>query len=107
MTISQSTYLQGILKRFRMEQCKPVSTPLEPGKHFQELPDDENPTNTNEYQKLIGCLIYVTTATRPDLTSAVGTLSKFMSKPSKEHWHGAKRVLRYIKGIVNYGLVIE
>ena len=45
---------------------EPVSTPLEPGKHFQELPDDENPTNTNEYQKLIGCLTYVTTATRPD-----------------------------------------
>ncbi len=107
MTISQSKYLEGILKRFGMEQCKPVSTPLEPGKHFQELPDDENPTNVNEYQKLIGCLTYVTTATRPDLCSAVGILSKFMTRPSKEHWFGAKRVLRYIKGTVNYSLVFE
>lgn len=107
MTISQTKYLEGILKRFGMEQCKPVSTPLEPGKHFQELPEDENPTNTNEYQKLIGCLTYVTTATRPDLASAVGILSKFMAKPSKEHWVGAKRVLRYIKGTMNYGLVFD
>ena len=62
MTISQPKYLEGILKRFGMEQCKPVSTPLEPGKHLQELPDDENPTNINEYQKLIGCLTYVANA---------------------------------------------
>ena len=39
---------KGISKRFDMEQCKPVSTPLEPEKHFQELLDDENPTNINE-----------------------------------------------------------
>ena len=107
MTISQPKYLEGILKRFGMEQCKPVSTPLEPGKHFQELPDDENPTNINEYQKLIGCLTYVATATRPDLASAVGILSKYMSRPSDEHWKGAKRVLRYIKGTINYGLVFD
>ena len=107
MTISQSKYLEGVLKRFGMEKCKPGSTPLEPGKHFEELPDDENPTNVNEYQKLIGCLTYVTTATRPDLATAVGVLSKFMTKPSKEHWQGAKRVQRYIKGTVNYGLVFE
>ena len=107
MTISQTKYLESILKRFGMEQCKPVSTPLEPGKHFQGLLEDENPTNTNEYQKLIGCLTYMTTATRPDLASAVNILSKFMAKLSKEHWVGAKQVLRYIKGTVNYGLIFE
>ena len=107
LTISQSKYLEGILKRFNMEHCKPVSTPLEPGKHFQNLPEEETATNIHEYQKLIGCLTYVTTATRPDLASAVGILSKFMSKPGKEHWQGAKRVLRYLKGTINYGLVFQ
>ena len=107
MTIRQPKYLEGILKRFGMEQCKPVSTPLEPGKHFLELPDDENPTNINEYQKLIGYLTYVATATRPDLASAVGRLLKYMSRPSDEHWKGAKRILRYIKGTINYGLVFD
>ena len=90
-----------------MEQCKPVSTPLEPGERFQELPDDENPTNINKYQKLIECLTYVPTATRPDLASAVCILSKYLSRPSNEHWKGAKRVLRYIKGSINYGLVFD
>ena len=90
-----------------MEQCKPVSTPLKPGKRFHELPDDENPTNINNYQRLIGCLTHVPTATRPDLASAVGILSKYLSRPSNEYWKGAKRVLRYIKGTINYGLVFD
>ena len=93
MTISQSKCLEGVLKRFGMEQCKLVSTHLEPGKHYEELPDEENPINVYEYQKLIGCLTYVTTETRLDLASPVGILSKFMTKPSKEHWQSAKRVL--------------
>ena len=53
----------------------------------------------------IGCLTYAATATRPDISSAVGILSKFMSRPSREHWQGVKRILRYIKGTVDYGLL--
>ena len=107
MIISQTKYVEGVPKQFGLEHCKPVSTSLEPGKHYSELPDDENPTNINEYQKLIGCQTYVTTATQPDLTSAVAMLLKFRSKPSKEHWQGAKLVLRYIKDTINYGLIFK
>ena len=39
----------------------------------------------------IGCLTYVTTISRPDLSAAVGVLSKFMSKPGTEHWQGVKK----------------
>ena len=52
----------------------------------------------------LGCLAYATTATRPDLAAAVGILSKYMSRPGKDHWQGVKRVLCYIKGTLNYGL---
>ena len=52
----------------------------------------------------MGCLTYVSTAARPDIAAAVVTLSQFMSDPSKEHWMGVKRMLRYIKGILGYGL---
>ena len=46
----------------------------------------------------------MSTATRPDITAAVGVLSQYMSKLSKDHWMGVKRVLRYLKGTLNYGL---
>ena len=107
LTISQPKYLEGVLKRFNMEHCKPVSTPMEPGKKFYELSDDEDPVNVQEYQKIIGCLTYATTATRPDLASAVGILSKYMSRPGKEHWQGVKRILRYIQGTIDFGLIYK
>ena len=46
----------------------------------------------------------MSTATRPDIAAAVGVFSQYMSKPSKDHWMGVKRVLRYLKGTLNYGL---
>ena len=107
LTISQPKYLEGILKRFNMELCKPVSTPMEQGRQFHELPENESAVDVQEYQKIIGCLTYVPIATRPDLASAVSILSKYMSRPSKEHWQGVKRILRYIKGTINYGLIFQ
>ena len=104
LSLSQPKYLEGILKKFKMDQCKPVSTPLEQGQKFQQLSKDESPVDVQSYQMIIGCLTYAATATRPDLAAAVGTLSKFMSKPGKDHWTGVKRILRYLKGTLNYGL---
>ena len=107
LSISQPKYLEGILKRSNVDKYKPVSTPLEQGRKFQQLSDDEKPVDVQAYQMIIGCLTYATTATRPDLAAAVGILSKFMSKPGKDHWTGIKRILRYIQGTLNYGLVFS
>ena len=56
------------------------------------------------YQQAIGCLIYSSVITRPDIVAAVNVLSKYMEKPSNDHWIGVKRVLCYLKGTLNYGL---
>ena len=104
LTISQGQYLKDLLKRFGMEECKPVSTLLESGKKFHKRADEEERCDKSIYQQAIGCLTYVSTATRPDIAAAVVTLSQFMSDTSKEHWMGVKRVLRYIKGTPSYGL---
>ena len=107
LSINQPKYLEGILKRFNMENSKPVSTPLEQGRKFQQLSENEKPVDVQVYQMIIGCLTYVTTATRPDLAAAVGILAKYMSKPGNDHWTRVKRILRYIKGTLNYGLVFS
>ena len=52
-------------------------------------------------------MTYAATIRRPDLAAAVGVLSKFMAKPGKEHWQGIKRILRYVQGTLNYGLVFS
>ena len=65
------------LKKFGMESCKPVSTPLEPGRKFQQLAPSDEPFDVQTYQQAIGCLTYISTATRPDIAAAVGVLSQY------------------------------
>ena len=59
------------------------------------------PFDKETYQQAIGCLTYVSTATRPDIAATVGILSQYMADPSNDHWLGIKRLLLYIK---MYGL---
>ena len=105
LTISHPNYLLSILKRFKMERCKPVATPLEVGKKLQKTTDEDQIFHdTSLYQQAIGCLRYPATTTRPDIAAAVSSLSQYMSNPSVDHWVGVKRVLRYLRGTINYGL---
>ena len=104
LTIDQHLYLTDILNRFGMSECKPVATPVEPGKKFTKSDDkEEDPCDIHMYQAAIGSLNYAAIATRPDLSVAVGMLSKYMNCPSNEHWCGVKRVFRYIKGTLDLG----
>lgn len=104
MHISQRAYLENVLKRFNMSNCKPVSTPMEVGKKYEKLKDGEQTADLREYQSAIGSLMYASIATRPDISSAVGILSQYMSNPGEEHFRGIKRVLRYIRGTIDFGL---
>jgi transposase InsO family protein len=100
--ISQKKYIGELLCRFGMQDCNPVSTPME-----QNLKISSNEGNDFEdatkYRQLVGSLIYLTT-TRPDITFAVGILSRFMHQPCEGHWVAAKRVLKYLKGTHTFGL---
>ena len=100
--INQHKYLESMLERFGMTNCKLIATPLEATYH--QRTDEEEAFDKNLYQQAVGCLTYISTAIRPDISAAVGVLSSYMSNPSKEHWNGVKRLLRYIKGTINYGL---
>ena len=105
LTISHPNYLSNVLKRFKMENSKPVATPLEAGKKFQKTTDEDQMFHDiSLYQQAIGCLTYAATTTRPDIAAAISALSQYMSNPSVDHWSGVKRVLRYVRGTMNYGL---
>ena len=60
MYISQQNYVEGILKRFGMEDCKPASLSMENSVKFHKLSDEDEPFDTQIYQKAIGCLTYIT-----------------------------------------------
>ena len=104
LSTGQPNYIESILKRFGMVSCKPVSTLLEAGRKFQKLIDDDDPFNVRVYQQAVGCLTYLSTVTRSDIAVAFYSLLKYMSSPGKNHWVGVKRVLRYLKGTLNFSL---
>ena len=73
-----------MLKRFIMQNCKPVSTPLVVGNKLMK--DDEIPLcDATVYTSLIGRLMYLT-STRPDIMFAVSLVVKFMHQPHQSHW---------------------
>lgn len=71
----------------------------------EKLCRDDGTAKVNEsmYRSLIGCLMYLT-ATRPDIMYAVSVLSRFMNCASESHFKAAKRVLRYVKGTLSFGV---
>lgn len=94
LQLDQTAYIGDILRRFNMENCKAVSTPFDLStKLVRPLTSITVP-----YQQLVGCLMYLAVATRPDLVHAVSILSQFNTCHAQEHWTAAKRVLRYLKG---------
>ena len=56
---------------------------------------------------MVGSLLYVAIATRPDISQAVGATSKYCSNPSEAHLTAVKRILRYLKETINLGLKCE
>ncbi|KAG6508046.1 hypothetical protein ZIOFF_033401 [Zingiber officinale] len=100
--VSQEAYAKEILKKYKMESCNPVSTPMEPGAKLSKFDGGER-VDASKYRSLVGSLRYLT-CTRPDLALSVGIVSRFMEEPVHSHWKALKRILRYIIGTVSLGL---
>ena len=103
--LHQSKYLMQLLEKFGMKDCKPVAIPQD--ENVKLLPKEEEPDGKGKYQALIGSITYAVTGTRPDLAQALGSLSQLCLNFVNEHWVAAKRILRYIRGPLNYGKVYE
>ena len=73
------------MRKYNYHDCKHVVTPFDSSVHLF-LVNDDNDVNQKEYASIISSLRYVIDCTRPDTTyDIVGVLSRFTSKPSKDH----------------------
>lgn len=101
----QKPYLMNVLKRFGMENCNGIGTPME--RQLKLPKSNENVTTTMPYRELIGCLMYAMITSRPDISAAVNYFSQFQSCATDEHWKHLKRILRYLKRTLDLKLVYE
>ena len=98
--ISQRKYVVDILKKFNLESCKEVATPLAQN---EKISKNDGEKLEEPYRSLVCSLLYLTT-TRLDLMFLASLLSRFMSSPSNVHMGVAKRVLKYVRGTTNLGI---
>jgi hypothetical protein len=69
--------------------------------------EEEEDMSRVSYASAVGSLMYEMVCTRLDIAHAVGVLSRYVSKPGKEHWTAIKMVFRYLRGTTNYGLCYQ
>jgi hypothetical protein len=108
--LNQTSYVLQVLKRFKMDDCNAVDTPMvfkmrfskDMQSDFMSMSDEE--LASFEYRALVGCLSYLVLYTRMDVAYAYHILSRFANSPKKAHCVAARRVLRYLKGTAHYGL---
>ena len=100
--VHQTKYATNLLSKFAMSYCKPCKTPCSPNQHLIP-PDSPSLSDATSYRSLVGALQYLTFA-RPDLSFAIQQACQFMGEPTQNHLQASKRILRYPKGTLHYGL---
>ena len=95
--LSQRVYLEEILKRFRMDECKGCTTPMDVKTKLHSKREGEEVAEKVLYQEAVGSLTYAAITTCPDIAYATGLVGRFSGDPSMLHWAAVKRILRYLK----------
>jgi len=103
--VHQSKYTKELLKKFKLEDCKEMNTPMHP---TCTLSKEDQGTKVDQklYRGMIGSLLYLT-ASRPDILFSVCLCARFQSDPREPHLTTVKRIFRYLKGTTNLGLLYK
>ena len=87
-----------MLEKYKLMDAKTVSTPADPNVKLCKDDKVSKPVDATLYQSIVGSLLYLSTATRPDISQTVGVVAKFSSSPTEAHLTAVKRIMRYLKG---------
>ena len=101
--LSQEHYVEKILRKFELYDRSPVSTPYDSSVQLKKNRGD--PVAQSKYAQIIGSLLHLMNFTRPDIAYAVCRLSRYTHCPNNEHWEALIRLLRYLRGTINYGIL--
>ena len=110
--ISNELKIKDILIDYNMATCAPVSTPIEAlTVSLKDCPEPNskewNQMQLVPYRECVGSLTYIMRTTRPDIAFAVGVANRFLHNPGQRHWNLVKRILRYLKGTLDFELKLS
>jgi hypothetical protein len=101
--LCQHKNAKDLLEIYGMLECKPLTTPMEPNAKLR-VGEGNDLVDIRMYRQMVSSLIYLT-LTRPDITYVVGVASRHMQNPKKPHLEAVKKILRYVKGTLDYGIL--
>ena len=102
----QQQYIKKVIQRFRGEIGNPVRIPADSYTNLTHFDKEEGRKAGNvPYREAIGSLMFLAMVTRPDIAFIVGALSRYTEDPRRAHWNGIRRIIKYLKGTVDYGLI--
>jgi hypothetical protein len=101
LTVDQRPYLEQVLARFGMTDCKPACTPLPSGVKLEASTEEADTSMRLLYQSIIGSILWASIGTRPDVSYHVVRLSAYCANPSQAHLNHAKWILRYLSGTLS------
>nr|ABB46679.2 retrotransposon protein, putative, unclassified [Oryza sativa Japonica Group] len=100
--VHQMKYTKDLLRRFKMENCKPISTPI--GFTAVLDPDEDGEAvDQKEYRSMIGSLLYLI-ASRLDIQLAMCLYTRFPASPRASHRQAIKRIMRYLNHTLEFGI---
>ncbi|GJS61460.1 retrovirus-related pol polyprotein from transposon TNT 1-94 [Tanacetum coccineum] len=99
--LNQSKYALESLKKYGMETCEPVDTPMVEKSKLDVDPQGQA-VDPTRYRRIIDTIMYLT-SNRPDIVFDVCMCVRYQSKPTEKHLHAVKRIFRYLRGTINMG----
>src|SRR5271170_6776655 len=102
ISINQEASIDKALKKYKMSDCAPCETPLEPSHHLVKRKWFEKPADQTLYRQIVGSINHIAYYSRPDITFAASKLSQFNSDSTTVHLKAARHVLRYLKATKHF-----
>ena len=101
--LTQEHYIEKLLKKFGYFDVKSVSTPYDASTQLKK--NNGDPVAQSKYAQIVGSLLHLMNFTRPDIAYALCRLSRYTHNPNNDHWAAIVRLMKYLKGTMNYGIL--
>ena len=110
--ISQATYIDKLLVKYVMQDSKKGLLPFRHGillsqDQCPKTPEEKECMKSIPYASIVGSLMYVMLCTRPDICFVVGMVSRYQSNLGLEHWTSIKHIIKYLRRMRDYVLVLQ
>lgn len=102
-SIKLRNYISKLLEDHGMSEAKPAKAPMDPN-YVKSEDTSELLKDASRYRSVVGSLLYISVVARPDIANSASLLGRKFAVPTEQDWTAAKRVMRYLKGTINWSL---